>query len=565
MRPGNPGLTRLIRESEDIVHSAPKTEGLFDRLETIGGLLDTKRKTLESLDKDVLRQAKIEDIEQEVEESSVITEKLLEAKRKVNRALKGRVIRKQESPNAEEIQHQPSASTLDDVQFVQSPTQPTEFMGTTSQVQQFTQQQLTPTENSTVSSKYQRSHQPKSTKPKLPKLHLPKFKGDVTKWGPFWDSFESSIDKAQEISSIDKFNYLNSLLEGEALRAIRGLSLTSANYKTAIEILKERFGKPQQIISAHMDEMSKLPSLHSNSRIQEVRSVLDRLTIHVRGLETLGVDAQRYGSLLIPIVMSKLPPDIRLNIARKTTNAVWEIRNILKILKVEVEAREASVRITTSDNNENRKPWERNRFNAKSQTTTGVFYTEGNNSTGKSTILCVFCSKPHFSASCEEVRETGKRKDILRRDRRCFLCLKRGHRVASCDRLTNCRNCNKRHHQSICDRSRVPPSDPQQQNTSMLKIKPNGKTQYEGAREAIIEGEVRNQHVLTTANFSTKTSVVLQTATAYAQGIGAAKVVPVRILFDSGSQRTYITKDLKNRLGLKTIKNRNVEFEHFWR
>ena len=89
-----------------IVHSAPKTEGLFDRLETIGGLLDTKRKTLESLDKDVLRQAKIEDIEQEVEESSVITEKLLEAKRKVNQALKGRVIRRQESPNTEEIRHQ---------------------------------------------------------------------------------------------------------------------------------------------------------------------------------------------------------------------------------------------------------------------------------------------------------------------------------------------------------------------------------------------------------------------------------------------------------------------------
>ena len=132
-------------------------------------------------------------------------------------------------------------STQDDVQIVQSPTQPTEFTGTTGQAQQYTQQQITPTENSTVSSESQQSHQPKIARPKLPKLHLPKFKGDVTKWGPFWDSFESSIDKAQEISSIDKFSYLNSLLEGEASRAIRGLSLTSANYKTAIEILKERF------------------------------------------------------------------------------------------------------------------------------------------------------------------------------------------------------------------------------------------------------------------------------------------------------------------------------------
>jgi hypothetical protein len=32
-----------------------------------------------------------------------------------------------------------------------------------------------------------------SLKPKLPKLTLPKFKGQVTKWGPFGDSYNSAI------------------------------------------------------------------------------------------------------------------------------------------------------------------------------------------------------------------------------------------------------------------------------------------------------------------------------------------------------------------------------------
>ena len=85
-------------------------------------------------------------------------------------------------------------------------------------------------------------------KPKLPKLTLPKFKGEVTKFHAFWDSFESAIHNSGDISSIDKFNYLKASLEGSAARAIQGLALSASNYESAVEILKARFGRPQQPI-----------------------------------------------------------------------------------------------------------------------------------------------------------------------------------------------------------------------------------------------------------------------------------------------------------------------------
>jgi hypothetical protein len=49
-------------------------------------------------------------------------------------------------------------------------------------------------------------------------------------------------------------SHLNLLLEGAALRAIKGEVISEANYKSAIEILTERFGK-HQVISAHVDEL----------------------------------------------------------------------------------------------------------------------------------------------------------------------------------------------------------------------------------------------------------------------------------------------------------------------
>ena len=62
----------------------------------------------------------------------------------------------------------------------------------------------------------------------------------------------------------------------------------------------------------------------------------------MRGLSSLGVTAREYGSLLIPIIMSKLPNEIRLEIARKSTANVWKIVELLKTIKSEIEAKEAS-------------------------------------------------------------------------------------------------------------------------------------------------------------------------------------------------------------------------------
>jgi len=83
-------------------------------------------------------------------------------------------------------------------------------------------------------------------------LQLPKFSCDIIKFRTFWDSFNSPIHCNAKLSAIDKFNYLKALLKGPVAQAIQGLTLFEANYTAAIELIKERFGKTQQIISAHI-------------------------------------------------------------------------------------------------------------------------------------------------------------------------------------------------------------------------------------------------------------------------------------------------------------------------
>ena len=189
---------------------------------------------------------------------------------------------------------------------------------------------------------------PTQIRAKLPKITLQKFRGNVTNLKPFWKSFKAAVHDNGSISKFDKINYLFSHLEDAAARSVQGLTLTEANYDTAIAILEERFGRPQQIIAAHMDELLKVPPC-SNERSSSIRFVYDKIRLHVRGLEALGVSPEQYGSLLMPILMSKLPNILRLEVARKSTNEIWRIDELLETIRREIEAREASDQVKLHD------------------------------------------------------------------------------------------------------------------------------------------------------------------------------------------------------------------------
>ena len=118
------------------------------------------------------------------------------------------------------------------------------------------------------------------------------------------------------MSKIDKFSYLKSLVEGQASGCIQGLTLSEANYDAAITMLQERFDRPQQFITAHMEELLRVQG-----------SVGDRPS-SLR--ESLGIRSSQYGSLLIPVIMSKFPNEIHLRVARKT-NICGKLMNYLKL------------------------------------------------------------------------------------------------------------------------------------------------------------------------------------------------------------------------------------------
>ena len=126
------------------------------------------------------------------------------------------------------------------------------------------------------------------------------------------------------------------------------------------------------------------------------------------------------------------------------------------------------------------------------------------------------------------------------KERRCLKCLAPGHIASSCQNENVCRHCKQRsHHQSIC-----------------LTLSPCDRSEKKSNQP---EGDITN----TTNTVRSKGTVLLQAAKGIAFNENNWKSSHVPILFDNGSQRSYITSNLKSKLNLKPMKIETLHFNTF--
>ena len=123
---------------------------------------------------------------------------------------------------------------------------------------------------------------------KLPSLGMKKFSGNPLKWLSFWDCFQAGIGKRGNMSNSTKMNYLVSCLEGDALSVVQNIPMTNGNYATCVDLLRDRFGREDLIIDAHMEALNNMPGIVA-SDVSSLRKFYDSLESNIPAFETLGV------------------------------------------------------------------------------------------------------------------------------------------------------------------------------------------------------------------------------------------------------------------------------------
>ena len=361
------------------------------------------------------------------------------------------------------------------------------------------------------------------------------FNGDVANWPSFWDQYDSAIHQKQNISDIDKFTYLKSYLCDSANSVISGLTLTSENYKEAIDFLRQRYVNPQVLISAHMKKFVSLNNVKSVHDVKGLRKLFDTVESSIRNLKTLKVEVNSYGSLLVPLLNVKLSKELSLQIARNFEDDVWPLEEMTKVSKNEIQAKERSLSAGTSfdlsDNN-----CSGDQSFSEDDYTLSAFV---NSSHKQSKKQCVFCNvKNHKSYKCLRVTEPAARKEILKQNKNCFICFDFGHVAKNCNWDYKCKKCNGKHNISICTFSN-------NQGDRFISNDENG--------------ENSSSNNLATNSGST----LLQTAYTKVSNFSTQKEAKVCVLFDTGSQRSYISDELRNYLKLSVLRKERIFIKTF--
>ena len=173
----------------------------------------------------------------------------------------------------------------------------------------------------------------------LSEWKLSQYNGDPLQWHEWYGQFESAID-SQSLTDDVKLTYLKTLVTGKAKTAIAEFDYCGAMYKDALRTLKRKFGQPQAVVSAHLDELNSFPPLkmHNSDNIINYSGCISSL---VGVFKSLSYDSDLKSAALLNTAVQKLPPNMKESWSLFTVKKHWVKPTLLDFndwLKEKVEA-----------------------------------------------------------------------------------------------------------------------------------------------------------------------------------------------------------------------------------
>lgn len=356
---------------------------------------------------------------------------------------------------------------------------------------------------------------------KLPTMNIPQFDGTFHKWLYFKAMYSSLIHENENIKNVHKFHYLCSYLEGEAARILSNLEMTDSNYQQAWSLLCSRYDNERQLISNHLKSLLNIESVRETEK--SLRFIIDNVNKNLRALGSLGLPTDKWDVLLVHILSSKLESSttvkweehIRTLPARHTLDDFFTfLRNRAEIIQSVNENK-----LETKSKHAHQPHSSTSQF--RTQSKSFVSTSKETIPNFKSTFECPMCKGAHRIYECTTFKSKSAedRHSFINNANMCHNCLRPGHKTQACRLPGSCRLCKSRHN-------------------TLLHLSNNSIS---------TNNNVNNSVTLSALSTS---EILLCTAKVRLSNPQSKETISVRALLDSGSQSSFITEKVKQRLKL---------------
>jgi len=353
----------------------------------------------------------------------------------------------------------------------------------------------------------------------LPKIEIPVFDGDQSKWAVFYEMFKCMIHDNKSIPNQQKVQYLVSKLSGEAANISRHLPPIANNYEIIWDALIKRFNDPRSLSNVYLKQIFEFNCLKSESRAGLV-SIVDQFCGSITALKRLrGEDVSdaiflfQALKILDPVSRKAFEASVHTKDDPTYTDFVSFIERQIKSLPHDESSKQCKPVV---------KPIPKSK----------VLVVQSNSQVTKSPVKiseCLKCSMTnHKLINCRLFRQLSPwdRFRFVKEKGCCLKCFSPAHRSKDCT-SSNCEECSQKHNSLLHFGNASNSSS----NSDAKKVENN---------------------TITCCSIDSKSapySVLLSTAQVEVPD-KRGRLHKIRVLVDSASQSHFITRKLCRKLQL---------------
>ncbi|XP_008182501.1 uncharacterized protein LOC103309271 [Acyrthosiphon pisum] len=269
---------------------------------------------------------------------------------------------------------------------------------------------------------------------RLPPINLTQFGGNLEEWYSFKDQFETMVHKNKDINNTEKMYYLKTNLIGQAATVISSLSSDATNYTEAWKSVVSRYDNKYLVFQIRMHHLFSQPAAQQESAIA-LKNLIDCTNKHVRALQALGRPTKYWDDILVHLVSTKLPPEMRKTWEIDSTSYVnfptWH--NLSEFIENRVHALEV-IQFRHGP--------------SKPKTTTKTVSHATMVRQQDSKPSCQVCSLPHSIYKCSMFMKASveEQRTLALKSSLCWNCLRPGHQKKQCTMDKVCNVCQAKHH-----------------------------------------------------------------------------------------------------------------------